>query len=172
MNQENSICTSCNIDNLEVTCGDESFNAKDVLPEGLCFLNFHQIFPYIKTLTSGGWFNWVGHDEHVIVKCPSMKGIATHVKAPTKTEPDVLECEVMEEKSGQCFRGHKMGDKFRFDIRVENLKRLETLHNLFPDLMNVSTEQHYSGEMQNKLGEVTQTVKYSVDFTKAPSEAS
>ncbi len=169
MKQVKSICTSCNIENLEVICDGKSFTAKDALPKGMCFLAFHQVFPYIRTLSSNGWFNWVGHDEHVIVKCPSMKGIAVHVKAPEKSESDVLECQVME-KSGPCFRGHEMDDRFRFDIRSENLTRLETLHNLFPDLMNASDKQHSTGEIDVILDEQAQHVTYTVDFTRAVND--
>jgi uncharacterized repeat protein (TIGR04076 family) len=170
MKQVKAICTSCNIETLDVTCDNESFNAKETLPEGLCFLAFHQIFPYIRTLTSGGWFNWVGHDEHVIVKCPAVDGIAVHVKAPNKNEPEILESQVIE-KQGPCFRGHKMHDRFRFDVSKKNLERLEVLFDLFPDLMNSTFSRKATGTMQARFSdEKVRSVDYTVSFTKAVNE--
>jgi len=162
-----AICTECNIDKLNVNLDSGSFDAKETLPEGMCFLAFHQVFPYIRTLTTGGWFNWVGHNEHVIVKCPALNGIAVEVKAPAKNEPNVLECQVIE-KRGPCFRGHDMDEQFRFDISEINLERLEILFDLFPNLMNSASAQKMEGSMNIQLREgQTRKVEYSVEFTKS-----
>jgi uncharacterized repeat protein (TIGR04076 family) len=171
MRQIETICTSCNIDDLNLDDGTSVSRLNDILPSGMCFLAFHSVFPYIQTLASQGWFNWVGHDDHVIVNCPAVRGIAMHVKAPEPADGEVLEVEVME-KNGPCFRGKEPGDRFRFDISERNFSRLVILYKLFPLLFGGAAQGEPDKAYRVGIGDDVKQVRCEVKFTTPhpPSE--
>ncbi|MBF0624371.1 MAG: TIGR04076 family protein [Magnetococcales bacterium] len=91
--------------------GRQSLTLAEILPGGLCPLAFHAIYPYVLTLARGGWFNWVGFDEHVIVHCPASQGVAFHVKAPGPGAADGVVAEVLRTR-GEVPCGYPLGRSF------------------------------------------------------------
>ena len=129
MSDFKSICELYNEFALDISCEDKKIALKDILSSEVCPLIFHSVYPYMVTLASGGWFNWVNYDEHVIVNCPSPEGIAMYVKAPSGDKPNLIEVEVMKD-SQACFKGYKIKDKLTFNFNEENKVNFKLLDNL------------------------------------------
>jgi len=135
MHNFGAICQNYNTVNLKIRYSfqnkEEVVTLKDILPENFCVLAFHSVYPYMQTLFSGGWFNWVNYGEDVIVNCPATKGIAMYVKPSTENSPRVFEIEVMKNNCS-CYKRYNLGDKFRFDFKQENAVRYKLLDGIIP----------------------------------------
>ncbi|MBU0477578.1 hypothetical protein KKC91_03300 [bacterium] len=132
-----NICKFCNEIKLNLVCGGKEFVLGDILPDNICPLAFHSIYPYIITLSKGGWLNWVGHDEHVIVNCPFGRGVAMYVKAPSLKSQQYLEVEVMKiRENNECYKGYVLKKVFQFNISDENMFKLGLLYRSIPFILS------------------------------------
>ncbi|KMP10631.1 hypothetical protein UZ36_07050 [Candidatus Nitromaritima sp. SCGC AAA799-C22] len=52
---------------------NESYQIKDLIPEGHCFELLHSLLPYLKTFERGGWFKWERTRDKVVVCCPAVE---------------------------------------------------------------------------------------------------
>ena len=129
-----SICKIYNSIDLKVCFDGQKFGLMDSLPDRLCPLAFHSVYPYLHTLSSGGWFNWVNYDEHVIVNCPSPAGIAMYVKGPKRNGSDYLELEVIQSNE-KCYRNYVLRDFVYFQFNKENAIKYRCLEKVFSFVM-------------------------------------
>lgn len=136
------VCGLCEY-TCEIKLSTESFNSDELLPNNLCILAFHSIYPYLLTLTNKGWFNWVSHREQVIVNCPSIYGISMYVKSSSHTDENSCEAKIMRTR-GDCPNGHQLGETFLFNFDPNNKLKYELLDKVVPYLsMNEkSSNQH------------------------------
>ena len=121
-----NLCKFYNSIDIKVSIDGKKFGLMDSLPDRLCPLVFHSVYPYLHTLSSGGWFNWVNYDEHVIVNCPSPEGIAMYVKGPKNKGSDCLELEVIQSNK-KCFRDYALRDFVYFQFNKENAIKFKCL---------------------------------------------
>ena len=129
------ICPYSN-ENYSINYDEIQFYLSDVIPSNLCLATFHSIFPYIFTLKNGGWFNWVNHNEHVIVNCSSLTGAAVFIKKPSKNTQGKLSVEVMKVGS-PCQYNYKLGQTFVFNVDEKNLTKLHTIYKIYPNIINL-----------------------------------
>lgn len=94
---------------------------------GFCPLALQSIIPYIFTLHNGGWFNWVNHEDTVIVNCPGPDGTAFRIGK----SGDVLEVTVEKTRNG-CLWGYEKGAGFNIPDNPGAMKSLRDYHRNFP----------------------------------------
>lgn len=140
------ICKLYNRIKLSVDIGHKKFMLKEILPENVCPLAFHSVYPYLVTLLNGGWFDWVGHDEDVIVNCPSPEGVAMYVKTPSGDSPIRIKVEVMK-KNDNCYKGYALKDTFIFNFNDETIFKFKLLDRIIPFIFS---KEINNGE-QNEL---------------------
>lgn len=109
----------------------EELSLEDILPGNFCILAFHSVYAYMTTLFTGGWFNWVNHEEHVIVNCPSPEGIGMYVKSPHNNQSVDFQIEVMK-NSCNCYKKYKLKDRFDFNFSGDNALKYEMLDKVIP----------------------------------------
>lgn len=107
------------------------------LPDSICPLAFHSAYAYILTLAHGGWFNWVGHNDHVIVNCPSPDGIVMRVEKPAQDSPQKVKIKVVRKKK-HCCRGYEAGDFLSLDCDPHNLFGLSVAEKVIPLISNIA----------------------------------
>lgn len=139
MSEFKKICKFCNSTNVNFLNGDKRFALKDILPDGVCPLVFHSVYPYMLTLSTGGWFNWVDYNEHVIVNCPSPNGIAMYVKAPRGKLQDFIEIEVMQQND-KCYMEYELRKVFRFNTSSKDMLYLNFLYRIIPLIITRKNE--------------------------------
>jgi uncharacterized repeat protein (TIGR04076 family) len=100
----------------------------EIFPQNFCLLAFSQIFPYLKTIGEGGWFNWVTFNRKVIVRCPALRGIAYTIKAPFG-RMEFSNVEVIEAHP-DCPCGYKVGDEFRFSVIEDSLAKYQIIQDI------------------------------------------
>ncbi len=132
MSSHPNVCELCNC-SCEIRFNSEKISSNELLPKDLCLLAFHSIFPYLLTLSKKGWFNWVGHREHVIVNCPSTQGISMYVKSSSNKNENIYEAEIMQTR-GKCAKGHQLGDVFSFKFDSDYKLKYELLDKAVPYL--------------------------------------
>lgn len=88
----------------------KAYSESEFLPQGLCLLAFHAVYPYYLTLANGGWFRWVRPKDGVIVQCPNPKG-ALEMKVFCCNSKKEVRVEVLQAR-GECPKGHHKGDIF------------------------------------------------------------
>lgn len=137
MENFNCLCEMFNTMKLEVTVGDTEMSLTDIVSEDICPLAFHSAYAYMITLINGGWFNWVGYNDHVIVHCPSPEGITMHVKAPKKELPQAITVEVIK-ANDTCYKKYARGKSFKFDFKDAFLyKLLDHITTCFPVMKSI-----------------------------------
>lgn len=136
MQSFDNICRSCNSVKLKIKYRwkdkeEEEITSQDILPKNFCILAFHSIYPYMQTYFTGGWFNWVNYNEHVIVNCPHPEGIAMYIKSINKNSSSVFRVEVMK-NSCKCYKRYSLRDSFYFNFNEENVLRYGMLDKIIP----------------------------------------
>lgn len=129
------ICKFCNETKLNFLYKDRKITLHGILPDAFCPLAFHSVYPYMVTLLKGGWFNWVGYKEHLVVNCPSSEGIAMYVKASTKGLPNILEVEI-KKKNSICYKKYDYKEIFSFNFNHENAIKFKLLATAIPFIIN------------------------------------
>lgn len=112
---------------------EKEITLMDILPENFCILAFHSVYPYMKTLFAGGWFNWVNYNEYVIVNCPAPEGIAMYVKPTNNNAAGNFQLEIMK-NSCKCYKRYNLKESFILNYSGENLLKCEMLDRIIPFL--------------------------------------
>ncbi len=89
--------------------GDGSYTEKDLLPGGMCLLAFHAVYPYLTTLSGGGWFDWVAPGDGVVLQCPSPKDAVEMKVYPHGKDSARI---VVQRSRGECPKGYSGGEEF------------------------------------------------------------
>lgn len=131
MNDFKQICKFCNEIKLSLRYRDKTIILSDILSNNLCPLAFNSIYPYMLTLSTGGWFSWVNYKEAVIVNCPAQEGIAMYVRVSAKGPSIAVEAEVMK-KNENCHKRYNLKDNFIFTFNEENREKFKLLYNIIP----------------------------------------
>ncbi|MFH1379697.1 MAG: hypothetical protein ABII23_05415 [bacterium] len=116
MDTFNRLCKLYNEMKLEVSIDGKNISWPDMVGNNVCPLAFHSVYAYMKTVSRGGWFNWVDYAGHVIVHCPSPEGIAMHVKAPDTKVGNKIVVEVIK-TDPECYKSYAIAHQFVFDFK-------------------------------------------------------
>jgi uncharacterized repeat protein (TIGR04076 family) len=134
-----ALCRRCNAIGFSVRSNGARLDACQGFPQpDLCPLARHSIYAYVKTLASGGWFNWVGHGKRVIVHCPSPAGVAFEVGEGGNNGRTAVEARILTEGKS-CPMQYAQGQRFIFATDAESLRTMEALDRALPLLVGAGT---------------------------------
>jgi uncharacterized repeat protein (TIGR04076 family) len=118
------------------------YNTKEILPNGICPLLYHSVYPYFLGLFYGAKFDY-NCDGDANVCCPAINGVNTIVKKRNNDNSfderinDNIDWVIFAEivDIGECPHNHKIGQRFIFPTCMrEHFICPAGLNNIFPFL--------------------------------------
>ena len=144
-----------------------SYGMKEIVPVGLCPLLYHNLIPYILTLSNNGWFRWIrrsGADEErrtpedalftsssvnsafpneVLVQCPNhLASVVVGVSVNGSGAAKSIALRVLRVK-GFCHAGHAKGDELK--VRPDAIAvSPEAFNSIFPAALECAVDKRTS----------------------------
>jgi hypothetical protein len=88
----------------------------------------------MRTLAAGGWFNWVGHGERVIVHCPAPGGVTFLVGQALDSRRLAITAEIRDAGTA-CPMKYGKGQQFEVATDHEGLRAMEIFEQALPSVI-------------------------------------
>ncbi len=152
-----------------------SYGMKEIVPAGLCPLLYHNLIPYVLTLSNNGWFRWIRRSgageerrtpedalftsssvnsafpNEVLVQCPNhlasvVVGVSVNGSGATKS----IALRVLRVK-GLCHAGHAKGDELK--VRPDAIAvSPEAFNTIFPAVLECAVDGRSSFKCKSPTG--------------------